>query len=505
MMLRLFRARKQAASATRTPVEVPRLDSRRARLSRAVRKVLASYDAAETNDGNRRHWANANGESADVAMSLERRRRLRNRSRYECMNNSYARGIVNTLANDCIGTGPRLQMMTGNKAIDEAIESAFGDWCSAIGLCDKLLAMRIARVESGEVFAVMQRNPGLESPVQLDLRLIEADQVSTPDLPANDRDRVDGIVFDRFGNPTAYHVLDYHPGDMLSSLGYSAIPAEFVIHYFRADRPGQSRGVPEITPALPLFALLRRYTLATIGAAETAAMFAGILYSEAPPDDESDAVEPMESIELEPNSLLTVPAGHRMEQMKSEQPVTTYGDFKREILNEIARCLNMPFNIAAANSASYNYASGRLDHQGYDYAIRIDRRQIERVVLDRLLSAFLREAILVSDLLPLAVRSLVRSGARLPKHQWFWDSREHVDPSKESAAQEQRLKNNTTTLAAEYARVGRDWEAELRQRAREVELMRKLGLAPDQAPGASPGAAPPASVNPGDSDNAEED
>jgi hypothetical protein len=37
--------------------------------------------------------------------------------------------------------------------------------------------------------------------------------------------------------------------------------------------------------------------------------------------------------------------------MKSEQP-----EFKKEILNEIARCLNMPFNVAAGNSSGYNYA-----------------------------------------------------------------------------------------------------------------------------------------------------
>jgi len=45
------------------------------------------------------------------------RRVLRNRARppnYEVANNSYAKGMggVLTLANDTIGTGPRLQMLT---------------------------------------------------------------------------------------------------------------------------------------------------------------------------------------------------------------------------------------------------------------------------------------------------------------------------------------------------------------------------------------------------------
>jgi capsid protein len=51
-----------------------------------------------------------------------------------------------------------------------------------------------------------------------------------------------------------------------------------------------------------------------------------------------------------------------------------------------------------------------------------------------------------------------------------------VDPAKEANAQATRLSNHTTTLAIEYARQGRDWEEQLRQRAAEVALMRELGL-----------------------------
>src|SRR5690606_42021060 len=55
-------------------------------------------------------------------------------------------------------------------------------------------------------------NPRIDAPVKLDLRLIEADQVTTPDLSALDEHSVDGIVFDSFGNPVEYHVLRAHPG-----------------------------------------------------------------------------------------------------------------------------------------------------------------------------------------------------------------------------------------------------------------------------------------------------
>ena len=62
-------------------------------------------------------------------------------------------------------------------------------------------------------------------------------------------------------------------------------------------------------------------------------------------------------------------------------------------INEIARCLNMPFNIAAGNSSGYNYASGRLDHQVFFKAIRIDQAYLADVVLDRILKAWIDEVV----------------------------------------------------------------------------------------------------------------
>jgi len=154
-------------------------------------RVRGRYDAAVTTDENRRHWASADSLSANAANSPQVRQTLRSRARYEVSNNSYARGIVLTLA-----------------------------------------------------------NPRVDSQVKLDLRLIEADQVTTPDLirqPAA-LSAIDGIVFDSFGNPVEYHVLKTHPGDGLArfTLDYDRVPAASMIHYFRNDRPGQSRGIPEI-------------------------------------------------------------------------------------------------------------------------------------------------------------------------------------------------------------------------------------------------------------------
>ena len=183
------------------------------------RMIHARYDAAATTTDNARHWANADGLSADAAASPDVRQTLRNRSRYEAANNSYARGIVLTLANDCVGTGPRLQLLADDGEANRIVESAFASWAREIGLAEKLRTMRIAKSTDGEAFAVLTANPDLTSPVKLDVRLVEADRVTSPDFTLGATNTVDGIAFDAHGNPRTYYVLREHPGAASSTAG----------------------------------------------------------------------------------------------------------------------------------------------------------------------------------------------------------------------------------------------------------------------------------------------
>ena len=228
-------------------------------------RVRARYDAAMTTDENRRHWANADHLAADAANNMMVRRILRSRARYEVANNSYARGIVLTIANDTVGTGPRLQLLTDDGDANRTVELEFLRWADTVRLAEKLRTMRMARTQDGEVFAMLVANPKLDSPIKLDLRLIEADQVATPVMgiwPLTPQ-VVDGVIFDTWGNPIEYHVLKNHPGALVGnvSLDFDRIPAASVIHYYRSDRPGQSprhpgdhAGVAAVRAAPPLHA-----------------------------------------------------------------------------------------------------------------------------------------------------------------------------------------------------------------------------------------------------------
>jgi capsid protein len=146
-------------------------------------------------------------------------------------------------------------MLTANAFANRFVEQEFFAWADAVGLAEKLRTMRLARVSDGESFGLLTNNPRINSPIQLDLKLIEAEQVTSPILALDSYRYLDGIRFDEHGNAISYDVLREHPGDDAFSLteNYETIDASSILHYFRSDRPGQIRGVPDITPALPLF------------------------------------------------------------------------------------------------------------------------------------------------------------------------------------------------------------------------------------------------------------
>lgn len=438
--------------------------------------LRAAYDAASTNERDAKWWANADALGAKQANNPAIRKRLRERSRYEAANNCYAGGIARTLSDDTVGTGPRLQLLGMDRKDAAILEREFADWCKAVGLADKLRTMRRARVVDGESVATLIVNDALPTAVKLDLRLVEAEQLCQPLTGKFTVNHADGIDYDGAGNPTTYHIMREHPGDSGGMPVWEPIPAKNVIHDFKADRPGQVRGVPELTPALPLFKLLRAYTLATLGAAESIANFAAVAYTDAPGDDGADDVKPLEGIELERNMMTALPRGWKIGQVKPEQPASTFREFKREIVAEIGRIFSMPFIVAAGDSSDSSYASGRMDYECYHRAVNVDRAHMERLILERIFITWVEEAVRIEGYLPQRLRS-IRTNWR---HQWMWDGWEHVDPAKEANAQATRLASHTTTLADEYAKLGQDWEERLeliaKIKQRQKQLAEQYGI-----------------------------
>ncbi len=433
------------------------------------KQLLAKYDAAQTSHGNMQHWANADALSPVAANSPSVRNTLRKRARYEYLNNCYCSRMVRTLASNVVGTMPHVQVQDVDEKIQDRIQRDFSRWAKEVKLPRLLRQAERSRIVDGESFAFFSTNPKIRHRVKLNVSLIEADRVCSPVNAIGQDVYADGIFYDSYGNPTSYSVLKEHPGDVTFIPGKSfSIDAKYMVHWFIPERAEQERGIPIITPALPLFAQLRRYTLAVISAAETAANFTTYLQTQSMPDDGADSGTPFDLLEITKDMITQLPEGWQIEQLKAEQPSTTYSDFVRTLLREIAASLEMPLNIAIGDSARYNYASGRLDHQQFFKSLTLTQAEFAEQVLNKIFYAWLEEAS--------AFTPEYKNISDKINIEWIHDGHEHVDPAKEAAAQEKRLANHTTSLKTEYARRGKDWRKELEQIKIEKETMREFGI-----------------------------
>lgn len=463
------------------------------------RRVRGSYDNAQTTTENAEHWSWADGLNANAANSPEVRRTLRERARYEAENGGYCGGLIEKLGNALIGACPRLQLWLPASYTDpdfgvkldvppaaaRTVETLFADWAKRINLGQKLRLLDNAATRDGEGFGLLITNPALpENAPQLDVRLYETDQVDTPFMDWTDPTAFSGGRLDEAGNITEWHLLKSHPGSnvwIANYLDFDRVPAARMLHWFKPKRAGQLRGVPEIGSSLSLFGVLRRYTAAVLGAAETAANIAGVLETELPAGTDAPAVATMDEVPIPRRALLTLPAGQKAHAFESSQPTANHGSFRSDVLTEAGQSVNATRNVVTGSSAEYNYSSGRLDHGIFQDGIRVRRADFIAAVLDCLFREWIAEAAKIVGYLPEGLPPLATWSVG-----WRFSGFVSLDPVKDATTDDLRLKNGTTTYADIYAERGEDWEEAFEQQARELARRKQLGLPITQGPSALP-------------------
>jgi capsid protein len=428
---------------------------------RQSRQQNASYDAAGSSDEYSKYWSPADALDADSANSPAVRSTLVRRSRYDVGNNGYSDGIAQTYATDLIGIGPTLRHQTSSDGFNRMVELAWFNWCKAVQFRRKLWCTAHAKHQDGEGIGVLRINRGLKNRVKFDWVLHETEQCQTPLLPYGKPGHIDGIEFDEFGNPTFYHLLKYHPGSNLTGMNVyqqpEKVPAAYVTHWFKLRRPGQHRGVPECSSTLNLGASGRRWREATVAASELVADFTLFVKTQFEPD-EMDSVSPMSTLDVQKRMMTALPAGHDVFQPDSKQPTAGHAEFNKSLINEQARPKSMPYNKAACDSSSYNYASGRLDHQTYYAHLDVDREDCNDCVLDPMFDAWFDYAVTAYGWLggdPAAISESAKA------HVWDWPKHQAADIGAEASAADIKLKNGTTNISAEYVAAGMDPEDEL--------------------------------------------
>lgn len=428
-----------------------------------------ALDAFRNNKDN--DWSYLDNKNLNESLTRDARGKIRNRARYETLNNPYAFGTALTVCNSVCPSVPHIQLSSSEveSAFLNEIEDDFYAWCLAVRLDEKVRALRFAKLQDGEGFAVLHDNENLREedvPVHLDFTPIDCSRVRAARFDDTlDPLNMDGVEIDEWGSPKQYTVFN---GTEAASLDdtFKVYPASRVLHWFRRSTPEQYRGVSELAPALLTLAYLRRYSYATVRGAELAANIALLLKTDAidagiTSKDGSAFLEAKNSL----GTGLILPSGFEASQLKPEQPTNNYGMMIDELLGSVGSSIGVPRLIIRKSAGGFTYASAKVDLSEMERFISIERSELVRSILNRIFNAWFKEYCLVTGTTPF--RKTV-----------VWTFEEglgvKIDPLKEANATAKRFDYNITTLAREYAAQGLDWQKELEQKAKEAAYIKEL-------------------------------
>lgn len=444
--------------------------------------------------------------TSSTSMDAEIRKdlkRLRDRSRDLVRNNDYARSAQRAITNNVVGQGVTMQaaikMRRGNRMDDTTnsqIEAAWAKWkrkeyCHTAGVLsfnDIERQLIDAMPESGEIFVRKVRQSFGGGRVPFALEIIEADRL---DIDLNEKSKSGneirmGVERDSWGRPVAYHFKTDHPGDYPFGAGAVAnttarVPASDVIHLFRQERPGQTRGVPWVASAIMKMHHLQGYTEAEVISARAEACRMGFITS--PEDDAlSDGEYQAQDVtNFEPGLIQRLMPGETFQDSKPNRPGGQYEPFVRAMLHSLAAGLGVSYATLSRDYSQANYSSGRL--------ALLDDRDNWRVMQSWLIDNFHRPVF--EEWLDLAVLSgelqlngyeanpeAFRAVRWIPRG-WQW-----VDPAKEMAAYKEAVRCGFTTMADVIAQQGGDIEDVMQQRQRELQMAADMDLVFDTDPAA---------------------
>lgn len=439
---------------------------------------------------------------------------LRSRSRDLMRNAPIARGAVLTVVNNTIGSGLKLQANPDSEALnltpDQAttlkkqIEREFRLFAETTE-CDlnrtmnfyglQALAFRSA-LEGGDSFALLPMVKRPNAVYQTCVQVIEAERVANPAGQSDGLTLRAGIEIDDNGTPIAYNVRKFHPfstqgtADMQSTrvLAYgSKTGRRNVVHVIDRERPGQTRGVPYLSPVIELLKQLDRYSEAEVTAAVISAMFT--VFIETPTGDgilgdpsvsgtsnlAGSAIGPND-VALGNGAIVDLMPGEKPTFANPARPNEKFDPFVQAILRQIGIALCIPFEVLIKHfTASYSAArAALLDAWTFFY----NRRDFMTVMFCQpIFEAWFEEAVAFGRITapgffadPATRRAYLRA-------DWVGDAPVSLDPLKDAQAAQVRLTTGISTLESETMQLtGKVWADNHAQQVVEKQARQTDGL-----------------------------
>lgn len=479
---------------------------------------MSAHLSASLDHPDMRRWQPAAG-SADADLLTERQL-IASRARDLARNSGVAEGALQTVTDNVIGVGLRLSSTPDYRLLGKTkewaeewsthVESLWRTWaesrdCDAGQSLDFTgLTIQVFRSGwlNGEGLALPLWLPRPGSRFNLRLQVIEPDRLSNPLGKTNGPRLRDGIEIDQYGAPQAYWIRAAHPGDRLLAAvedinQWQRIPAvtdwgrQRVLHVHDKERAGQSRGKPSLSAVMRQFKVLNTFTDAELKAAVVNAKVAMLTESSLSQDAVAELLSSdpqareqyaaslgergLSTISMEDGQIIPLALGEKLAGFTPARPSGSFDPFVTAIFRHIATGLNIPYELLMKDFSRTNYSSARAALIEAWRFFRGRRQWISTYFARPVFELWLEEAI---HLGLVEAPDFYDNRASYCRCRWIGPGRGWIDPTKEADAAKIRMDGNLSTLEAECAEQGLDWEEVLEQRAAEKARMEKLGLLP---------------------------
>lgn len=464
----------------------------------------AGYAGASTSRRWARNWA-VHGGTPDEVL-LPDREMLVERAGDLYRNATIPRSAINTTCESAIGSGLRLQSTLDRdilgiddetaEQIENEIERKFQAWADSRE-CDatrrftfgqiQQLAFKAQQIE-GECFSLLPRFRRASMEARMRVQLLPARRCSNPYTISTDLVR-DGITFNERGEPTHYW-FSRKEGYYNLSQDYIQVKAfgtssgrPNVLHLFRPEFIGQSRGIPLLASVMEDLKNIDRYSKAELTNAAVQALFTGFVKSnranalDAPfvGTDEAKATDRDTDYILDAGMMYHLREGEEVQFADPTRPSSGFGPFIDTYITLIAAALGLTYEVLIKRFNSSFSASKASRIEAWRH-FTLERQNFCVSFCDPIFREWMIESVAYGDLdLPGFFDDPSVMEAYL-SHQWFGDAQGQIDPTKETTAAIQKIGSALSTHQIEAASMGHDFEKNIIMIKRERRLLKQAGI-----------------------------
>ena len=436
---------------------------------------------------------------------------LRDRSRDLYRNNTIGRGALRVVSTNVIGRGLSCQPMIDNEFLgmtDEETEvwqnntqrlyEQFEKDCDAAKSLHMTQIQKLAYLTwkmAGETFVSLPMIVRKDSLFALRIKLIDPDLVYNPIGTLDSAATRNGIEVDENEVPTAYNIYDWDGNCKTYPAFGKKTGRRNILHIFRPERPGQSRGVPMLSPVINSIKQLGNYKESEITAAVVSSLYTVFIKSnrpdalETPYPQTAKYSEPTNESQksnydyiMGPGAINRLDSDEDISFANPTRPNSGYEGFVNAILKEIGMALEIPYEILTKQFYS-SYSASRGAKLEFWKFVMSEREDFADMFCQPIYEEWLTEQVTIGRIDAPGFLTNPERRAEWVKCLWRGESMGQIDEVKEILASQMRIQSGFSTYSEETANMnGGNFEKNARKLRREKDLIGFAAMPPGSVP-----------------------